>query len=75
MSEVVGSTIVETRQVAEHEMLPLEVARTITLQVALGLDYIHSHCILHGDLQGMNVSFQIPDVDSWTVEQIYECFG
>lgn len=48
VSEVVGSTIVEAKKIDVHEMLPLETARAITPQLVLGLDYIHSHGILHG---------------------------
>lgn len=48
VSEVAGSTIVEAKQADKNEMLPLEIARAITPQLALGLDYIHSQGILHG---------------------------
>lgn len=27
------------------------------------------------DLHSMNISFSLPDIDAWTVEQINECFG
>ena len=48
VSEVVGSHIKEAKEVAEHEVLPLKTACSITAQLALGLSYIHSHGILHG---------------------------
>ena len=48
VSEVVGASIIEAREATTHEVLPLDVARRIIAQLALGLAYTHSCGILHG---------------------------
>lgn len=75
VSELVGSTLLEAKEASKTGMLPLEVGRAITPQLALGLDYIHSHGILHGDLHTTNISFKLPDIDAWTIERIHESLG
>ena len=48
ISEVVGPSILEVKNAAEHGMLPIEAAQNITAQLALGLSYVHSCGITHG---------------------------
>lgn len=61
VNELVGSTLLEAKEASKTGMLPLEVGRAITPQLALGLDYIHSHGILHGG-QSLFSSLQISPV-------------
>lgn len=42
---------------------PLQLLRSIVKQVLLGLDYLHSHKIVHGDLQPGNLLFAAKDLN------------
>ncbi len=48
VTEVVGSSISIAKKAKEHGILPIDTARKITAQLALGLAYIHSCGIVHG---------------------------
>ena len=48
VSEVVGINIADAKEVHEDEMLPLEIARKITPQIASGVAYMHSCGVVHG---------------------------
>ena len=48
VSEVVGPSILEVKNAADHGMLLFEAAQDVTAQLALGLSYRHSCGILHG---------------------------
>lgn len=75
VSELAGPSILEVKMAAEHGMLSIEAAQNITAQLALGLSYVHSCGVIHGDIHTHNVASQIPNLDSWTAEKIYENFG
>ena len=47
ISEVTGPSILEVKSAGEHGMLPIETAQNVTVQLALGLSYIHSCGIVH----------------------------
>ena len=48
LSEVAGPSILEVEEAAEHGILPIEAARNITAQLALGMSYVHSCGVIHG---------------------------
>ena len=49
VTEVVGPSMLAVKSLAaEHDLLPVEIARKITAQLALGLAYVHSCGVIHG---------------------------
>lgn len=48
VSEVIGASIGAWKEATRLRMLPIQTARDVTPQIALGLAYIHSCGILHG---------------------------
>ncbi|KAF2802448.1 kinase-like protein [Mytilinidion resinicola] len=58
-----------------HFCFPMPVARSIAAQVLLGLDYIHSCGIIHGDLHLGNILIEIPGLDQLPEDEIYFHLG
>lgn len=52
--------------------LHTSLARSIALQVAQGLEYLHSEDICHGEFTVSNVLFQLSNFDSWTEYKVVE---
>ncbi|MCJ1472209.1 hypothetical protein MMC13_000856 [Lambiella insularis] len=75
VSEIAGASVREEKECNEQDLLPVKVAREVTAQLALGLAYIHSCGVLHGDLHTHNIAFELPDINSWTLEQIFSHYG
>ncbi|MCJ1250219.1 hypothetical protein MMC30_007445 [Trapelia coarctata] len=75
VSELVANSVTVAKKSNKNDVLPLKIALDITPQLSLGLAYIHSCGILHGDIRTCNIAFQFPNIDSWTIEQVHEYFG
>ncbi|KAJ1303869.1 hypothetical protein OPQ81_008287 [Rhizoctonia solani] len=61
VTEPLGCNIAHLQKEAEYQPLDLQVVKTITRQVLLGLDYLHNSCgIIHTDLTFDNIMFR-PD--------------
>lgn len=50
VKEVLGPTLSDVKNFFAHEFIPLHIARKATVQLALGLAYIHSRGIIHGGM-------------------------
>ncbi|KAK7558868.1 protein kinase [Phyllosticta citricarpa] len=59
----------------ESNKFPIHVARSISVQALLGLSYIHSCGVVHGDLHRGNLLFQRPELEHWTEEEVFENLG
>ncbi|KAL9125046.1 MAG: hypothetical protein Q9217_005697 [Psora testacea] len=75
VSEALGPTVLDVKESFNCDLLPLNIARRVTVQLALGLADIHSCGIVHGDIHIKNIAFKPPNLDSWSVEQVYEHVG
>ncbi|RAL08078.1 kinase domain-containing protein [Aspergillus homomorphus CBS 101889] len=54
-----------------HRLLPLPAARAIAAQLVLGLHFIHSEGIVHGDLHAGNILLQLPpDMQNISLKQL-----
>ncbi|OJD25101.1 serine/threonine protein kinase [Blastomyces percursus] len=66
----------EAKEAAYHRLLRLPAARAIASQLILGLQFIHSQGIVHGDLHLANIHLRLPlDMQDKTREQLYARTG
>ncbi|KAF8460080.1 kinase-like domain-containing protein [Kalaharituber pfeilii] len=49
---------------------PKQIVKQITRQLLLGLAYIHSNRIVHGDVYPGNVAFALPSLDNFSQEEV-----
>ncbi|RAK94172.1 kinase-like protein [Aspergillus costaricaensis CBS 115574] len=75
VSEVAGCSVAEAKENSPNLMFPLDVAKAIVAQVILGVDYMHSRGVGHGDLHTRNILFQPTDFDTLSTTDIYNRFG
>ncbi|KAK1461562.1 protein kinase domain-containing protein [Colletotrichum melonis] len=75
VSEPKRATIAESK--FRGFVFPTEIARALAAQLVLGVAYIHSKHIVHGDLHGGNVMLAMPagEFACLTVKEIYEKYG
>ncbi len=52
-----------------------EAARSIALQMAQGLQELHDAGAVYGDLSTNNLLLRLVDINTWTVDQLYEKLG
>ncbi|KFY78568.1 hypothetical protein V499_02312 [Pseudogymnoascus sp. VKM F-103] len=70
------ASISEALEASDTVMFQLDVARALVAQLALGVAFIHSQGIVHGDIHLGNVLLQFPpEVDQLSDEQLYEKYG
>ncbi|KAF2022146.1 kinase-like protein [Aaosphaeria arxii CBS 175.79] len=55
--------------------LPARIARSVTLQLALGLDYLWQCGVAHGDLHIGNILFSAPEVAIWSEYRLKSYLG
>ncbi|KAE8150635.1 kinase-like domain-containing protein [Aspergillus avenaceus] len=61
----------EVKEYPYHRLLPLPAARAIATQLVLGVQFIHSQGIVHGDLHPGNILLQLPpSMQNMTFEQL-----
>ncbi|KAL9100309.1 MAG: hypothetical protein Q9163_004308 [Psora crenata] len=75
VSEPAGCSLARSKEAAVKSMFPINIARAIAAQATMGQAYIHSCGVTHADLHLHNILFQIPNFDSWTVDEVYKKFG
>lgn len=73
--EVMGRSIASRAEEFAGDRLPANMAREVTYQVALGLDYLWKCRVAHGDLHGGNVLFAAPATSTLAEEQIKYYLG
>lgn len=65
--------------VIEHHFatgrLPGALARKVSMQAALGLNYLHTNGVGHGDLHTGNIAFTVPSLDSLPEVTLMEQLG
>ena len=71
--EAAGPSLSMVRR-SEIKLSP-ESARTIALQTAHGLQELHNAGVVYGDLSTNNLLLRLVDINSWTVEELYERLG
>ncbi|KAB8261677.1 kinase domain-containing protein [Aspergillus pseudonomiae] len=66
----------EAKDAAYHRLLHLPADRAIAAQLILGLQFIHSEGIVHGDLHLGNILLRLPlDMQDMTSEKLYASTG
>ncbi|OBZ79831.1 Serine/threonine-protein kinase SRPK [Grifola frondosa] len=63
VTEVLGSTLAQCQQLVHESQFPIVVVKTITRQLLMALDFLHSDCgIVHTDIKSDNIQFVCRDV-------------
>ncbi|KAF3481875.1 uncharacterized protein GIQ15_04634 [Arthroderma uncinatum] len=75
VTDAAGRSIAESKENSLDFMFPLPTARAIAARVVMGLAYMHSKGIAHGDLHCGNILLQTVDFDALSTEQIRGRFG
>ncbi|GKZ18618.1 hypothetical protein AbraIFM66951_007638 [Aspergillus brasiliensis] len=71
VTDVARLNINEVKEYPYHRLLHLSPARAIATQLVLGVQFIHSQGIVHGDLHPGNILLQLPpDTRNMTREQL-----
>ena len=72
--EVLGPSIARVRQdcstLEDTTYLTLSCARRLVYQVLLGLDFMHSVGVIHGDLHAANVLFALRDLSKESIDSL-----
>ncbi|KAH7905982.1 kinase-like domain-containing protein [Hygrophoropsis aurantiaca] len=58
----------------KRERYPIDTAKQIVAQIALGVAYLHRVGIVHGDLHLGNVLLYAPEMERWSVQDIQKYF-
>ncbi|KAL8687310.1 MAG: hypothetical protein Q9218_006477 [Villophora microphyllina] len=74
VSELVGYSIADSKAISCVRLFKLEVARAIAAKVILGVQFLHSSGIVHGDLHKGNIMLKIPNIDGLSTEELYQRF-
>ncbi|KAL2839594.1 kinase-like domain-containing protein [Aspergillus pseudoustus] len=75
ISEAAGCSIAQPKEASTTWMFPVNVARAIAAQTLLGLDYIHSCQVVHGDLHSNNILFRMPSIEQLSIDGLYSKLG
>ncbi|KNG80046.1 protein kinase domain-containing protein [Aspergillus nomiae NRRL 13137] len=76
VTDVARISLHEAKDAAYHRLLHLPAARAIATQLILGLQFIHSESIVHGDLHLGNILLRLPlDMQDMTPEKLYASTG
>ncbi len=51
-------------------LFPKWMAKSILRQVLIGICFLHSHGVIHGDIHLNNILFEVPNLDSYTVKDL-----
>ena len=73
--EPAGSSLRDSKEDSSDGTFPLSAARSLAAQLLLGLSYVHSRGICHGDLHLGNFLLRIPSFDHLSTEELYERYG
>ncbi|KZF25645.1 protein kinase [Xylona heveae TC161] len=71
VNEAAGCSVAQSKEASITWKFTPKVARAISAQALLGLDYIHSCGIIHGDLHSNNILFISSNFSWCTTEELY----
>ncbi|KAL8677572.1 MAG: hypothetical protein Q9186_006006 [Xanthomendoza sp. 1 TL-2023] len=75
VSEPAGCSISVAKDVSDNWIFPLPIARAIAAKVILGLQFIHSSGVVHGDLHAGNILLSLlPAITHLSTDEMYEKF-
>ncbi|OBT78089.1 hypothetical protein VF21_03119 [Pseudogymnoascus sp. 05NY08] len=75
VSEAAGCSIAQSKEASITWKFSPNVARAVSVQALLGLDYIHSCGVVHADLHSNNILFKSPSFTWCTIDELYARFG
>ncbi|KAI9733991.1 MAG: hypothetical protein M1834_002648 [Cirrosporium novae-zelandiae] len=75
VSDAASCSVAQSKETSTTWKFPVNIARAISAQVLLGLDYIHSCGVIHSDLHSNNILFRSPGFKWCTIEDLYRRLG
>ncbi|KAL8896468.1 MAG: hypothetical protein Q9207_007690 [Kuettlingeria erythrocarpa] len=75
VSEPAGGSAAESKEAGLRWRFPLHRARGIAARVILGLNFVHSAGVVHGDLYTGNILFKVPSIDGLSTKELYQQFA
>ncbi|KAL3471766.1 kinase domain-containing protein [Aspergillus californicus] len=75
VGEPCGWSIAVAKEESGNPMFPHEAARALAAQLILGLSYIHSSDVCHGDLHLHNFLLRVTNIDHLSTAELYSQYG
>ncbi|KAM4058797.1 kinase [Hirsutella rhossiliensis] len=77
VSEPAGCNVAQSKEESANYMFPAEAARSIAAQCLMGLAYLHSNGVCHGDLHMRNILLRDSELSTCNMSStdLYERFG
>ncbi|TQV94331.1 hypothetical protein V2A60_002633 [Cordyceps javanica] len=72
VQEAAGCSVAESKEDSTNFMFPIEAARSIAAQLIMGVAYIHSRGICHGDLHLRNFLIRDPRLGELRPDMLYK---
>ncbi|KAK3386145.1 kinase-like domain-containing protein [Podospora didyma] len=72
VQEPAGCSMAASKEDSINFLFPVETARSIAAQLIMGVSYLHSRGVCHGDLHIRNFLLSGPNLDSLSPEELYE---
>ncbi|OBU01581.1 hypothetical protein VE01_00323 [Pseudogymnoascus verrucosus] len=71
VQEPAGCSIAASKEDSVNFMFPTETTRSIATQLIMGVSYLHSRGVCHGDLHTRNFLLRGPGLDSLSPDELY----
>ncbi|KAI0096291.1 kinase domain-containing protein [Nemania sp. FL0031] len=75
VQEPAGRSIQASKDDSVNFMFPVETARSIAAQLIMGVSYLHSRGVCHGDLHLRNFLLRGPDLNNLSPSELHKRYG
>ncbi|KAL8655968.1 MAG: hypothetical protein Q9210_000565 [Variospora velana] len=75
VSEPLGCSVGVSREASSVWMFQLQVARAMVAKLIMGVCFLHSCSVVHGDLHINNIMLGLPDIQKLSVDELYKRYG
>ncbi|KAM4060494.1 kinase [Hirsutella rhossiliensis] len=75
VTEPAGCNVAQSKEDSIDFMFPAETARSIAARCVMGLSYLHSNGVCHGDLHMRNILLHDSELSTTSTTDIYKRFG
>ncbi|KAL8724673.1 MAG: hypothetical protein Q9181_006723 [Wetmoreana brouardii] len=75
VSDLAGYSVRHSKGCSIVWLFPLQAARAIAAQVIMGVHFLHSSGVVHGDLHTANIMLKVPNIENLSVNDLYQQFN